>query len=157
MGAVRIRWRALAKVMVIAVGVVLALQALPGLLQPPAPPPLAKDVGLRGVVVERDRAKRVEFLPHTESKSPRPRPERASREPLAPDVISSVPHPHLKLKAKHRSPKPRGAPPPAAASAPEPPLAAAPPTPIEPPPPPPPPPPAGADPPADGSEEFAPH
>jgi len=156
MGAVRIRWRALAKVAMIAVGVVVALQALPGLLQPPAPPPLAKDVGLRGIVVERNPSKRVEFLSHTESKSPRR--ERELSSPLPPGVISSVPHRHAKPTSRRKRPKERASSPsPEPSAAESPPPAATPPTPIEPSPSPPPPPPAGPDPPADGSEEFAPH
>lgn len=155
MGAIRIRWRALGKVAAIAVAAVAVLQALPKLLQPPAPAPLARDVGLQGIEVERRPAKRVEFLSHTESKSPRRRP-RAS---LPPDVISSVPHRRAKPQKtreasqpqpRRNSPKPSGSSPPAASPTPEsPPPATASPVPIEAPPPP--------EPPSDGSEEFAPH
>src|SRR4051812_44404580 len=42
----RVRWTSAGKFAAAAVGVLLALQALPALLKPPAPPPLPPDVGL---------------------------------------------------------------------------------------------------------------
>ena len=46
MGAVRVRWSTLARWVGGGLGVLLALQALPSLLRPPAPEPLAADIGL---------------------------------------------------------------------------------------------------------------
>ena len=46
MGGLRIRWRAAGRGIVAITVAVLALQAVPSLLKPPAPPPLADDIGL---------------------------------------------------------------------------------------------------------------
>lgn len=132
----RIRWRSAARIGAALVVVAMALRVGPGLLATPAPPPLAADVGLRGVgrsapvaAVPRPRPEpvtgvgraqalgRVELLSDNERK--------LTRRPAA-DVISSVPAP----------------PPPAPEAAP---IAPAP-TPSPPP----------APSPGDGSQEFAP-
>jgi len=124
-----------------------ALQALPHLLRPPEPPPLAADVGLPRVI---SAAEPSGSGPH---RPPLPEP-RIKRSPVrsgvgpAEVVIASEPRPK-----RHRRPRAVAVPappaPPVAATA-EPPPA---PTPV----PPPPPAPGPSAPPSDGSEEFAPH
>ena len=132
----------------------LALQVLPSLLTAPAPPPLAADVGLPKVAIER---------------KPPVAPSR-SNAPIAAAPESHGHHAHLKRlpaqedldrkvsskpKPRHRHKKRRGTPPPLATQAPPPPTESSltpepPPTPTPPPTPEPPPP---AD---EGSMEFAP-
>src|SRR3954462_14255500 len=52
MRRVRVRWTSAAKAAAIVVAALVALQALPALLKPPEPPPLAPDVGLPQPVVK---------------------------------------------------------------------------------------------------------
>jgi hypothetical protein len=149
-GRVRIRWKAAGKVAAIAVGGLLALQVLPGLLKPPAPPPLGADVGLPQVEV------RPQAEPPPPPLSSAPKPRKRGRLDAK---ISSKPKPHRRKKrsqpkrVKSRptatppaiAPPPEPAPEPAPPPAPEPsPAPSEPPTRV-------PPPPAN-----DGSMEFAP-
>ena len=142
MGAVRVRWSALARWMGGGLAVLLAVQALPPLLRPPPPPPLAADVGL-----------------------PRVLPSDPAAQPAGVALVS----PARALPARHRADRRdrRRAPgrerhteagarlvgegPAVVAPAVEP-ATAPPPPPVTPAPPPAPPPP-----PADGSVEFMPH
>jgi hypothetical protein len=163
MGAVRIRWRALARVAVIAVAGIAALQALPDLLKPPAPPPLARDVGLpRVAALPKQSRGSLRTLEVQKEPRDRERQRAGAGRALPPDVISSVPHRHVKRKPRRESEPSRTKPRPPRATvltpsppAPEPPTSPPASIPIEPPPPPAP----SATPPAptDGSEEFAPH
>jgi hypothetical protein len=163
MGGVRIRWRALAKLAALVVGAVAALQVLPALLKAPAPPPLARDVGLPRVKPAPVQT-RGSFPTHEVDKEPRDSQAR-HRAALPPDVISSLPRRHHapkpKTKRSQRSKAPKTLLVPKPVTAPPPPIESAPPAPVEPPPPPAPAPPTPLPqpppPPADGSEEFAPH
>jgi len=157
MGGIRVRWRALAKLVAIVAAALAALQLLPDLLRPPVPPPLARDVGLPRVKVE-PSAKRQQVAGQ----------EPVARKPLPRDVISSVPHRHVapepgRMAAKkpganrHRHPAPPVPSAPAVETPPPPPAESPPPVSTTPAPPPSPPPPAPTQPPGDGSEEFAPH
>jgi hypothetical protein len=151
MGGVRVRWRSVGKVAALAAGGLIALQALPGLLRAPEPPPLAADVGLprplpgevreeidlragpadpaRGGAVIRERVGPARVVRRSPPKArPVLRPEPAS--------ISTPP------------PAPPSAPAPAPAASPAPPPQ---PEAVSPAPPP------AAPPPSDGSVEFAPH
>src|SRR5262245_15060260 len=56
MGAVRVRWSTLARWVGGGLALLLALQALPPLLRPPAPEPLAADIGLPRVRAARSAA-----------------------------------------------------------------------------------------------------
>ena len=128
---VRVHWRGTAKVVLVLVGGVAALQIVPSLLKAPEAPPLAPDVGLPRIEVRTG----AEPAPVT-----RKRPKPLQRHPRPP----------------HHRPKPKPAPPAATAApppAPEPPPPAPAPSPAPAPPPAPEPPP----PPEDGSAEFAPH
>src|SRR6186997_2523525 len=139
--------------MAIAAGVLLALQALPALLRPPEPPPLAPDVGLPAVVPQRPEPTtppphelhQIPHLPGRNFDAVRKRDPRRA-------VISSRPRRHRRPPAPPPRPWPEPAPP--AAPAPPSALPAPPPTPesvAAPSPAPAPPPPPPAD---DGSEEF---
>jgi len=147
MRGIRIRWAGAAKVAAIAIAALIALQALPALLKPPAPPPLAGDVGLPRVV-PRD----AEPEPHQILAPKRPKVDAVRKKPtqgreavgVAAAVISSEPRRHNHVQAES---SPVATQPPT----PEPPSYAPPPVPV-----PAPPPPAPA-PVSDGSEEFAPH
>jgi hypothetical protein len=132
-GAVRIRWSGVGKVAIVAVAALLALQALPGLLRPPQPPPLGKDVGLPQVPSPAEPSPKLRFETHGMRAKGTTKPKSRGIKSVPPgrDVISSRP----------RKPAPPAPSPPAPIT-------------YEPPPtsvPAPPPPPAG-----DGSEEFAP-
>jgi len=133
----------------------LALRLGPALLKPPEPPPLAADVGLQGVAVERVPEHVPERRAPDSSKDPghvrrQPAPPRQRRR-LEPK-IGSKPKPRPKQKAAEK-PAPPQSPPaiPAPPPTPEPPAPAPQPAPSPAPAPAPPPPPD------DGSAEFAPH
>jgi len=148
-GSVRIQWQVAAKVAGIAVACLLALQTLPSLLRPPAPPPLAKDIGLQGISVQpKPQLERV--APGGELRSPEAAEGKApKRRPHRPGTRSSA-------QGKEGAPRrqdplapapvpPSPPPPPSPAPSPPPPIPS---SPVPPPPPPPP---------SDGSLEFAPH
>jgi hypothetical protein len=125
-----------AKLAAAALGAIVAVAALPGLLRAPEPPPLGRDVGLPRVVREkkskqprRHRQRDGAFVPHSDTKAPKPERSRPKRA---------------------RAPEPAAAPEPA--PPPEPPAAEPAPEPAPPPPPAPEPAPV-----EDGSAEFAPH
>lgn len=61
MGAVRVRWGGVGKVAILAVAALLALEALPGLLRPPEPPPLGEDVGLPQIGLAPEPAPKSRF------------------------------------------------------------------------------------------------
>jgi hypothetical protein len=163
MGAVRIRWRGVARVAAIVLFGLVAVRLLPGLLRAPEPPPLAADVGLPKVapVVApvADAAPHTRTRPRRPRRKPHPRPVRDA--PAASAVIGSHRKPRIERHREHlkrRSHKPL----PAAAKAPESPPPppheyAPPPAPAPIPEPLPEPEPAPAPTPDDGSEEFAPH
>jgi hypothetical protein len=180
MGGVRIRWRGLGKVVLVLVGGLLALQVLPSLLKPPAPPPIAADVGLPQVEVQQPE----EGSPQPSDSSrpfstrhPEPRPierrhhPKAGRRGQLSVKVSSKPRrkrhrPHRELpESRSSAPASAGAPahpagsPPVPSPPPAPEPSSPPPTPLPAPAPSPiPPPPSEPSPPAnDGSEEFAPH
>jgi hypothetical protein len=161
-GGIRIRWGALGRFAAIAAAGLAALQILPGLLQAPQPPPLARDVGL-------PRVRRIRPA------KAMPRPKHAARfqkheihvkgtirsvgvekrptpGPAATAVIGSVPHGR---KPMRRQPKPAAgakpaepieSPPVSPAPAPAAPIEAPPPAPAAP-----------LQPVGDGSIEFEPH
>jgi hypothetical protein len=141
MGAVRVRWWALARWVGGGLAVLLAVQALPPLLRPPPPAPLAADVGL-----------------------PRVRPPDPA---VPPDDVARV-SPARALPARHRvdrrgrrrAPGREGHTEAARLVGEDPAVVAPAVAPATPPPPPPvtpAPPPAPPPPPADGSVEFMPH
>ncbi|HEX5929805.1 MAG TPA: hypothetical protein VFY48_10470 [Solirubrobacterales bacterium] len=143
MGTVRIRWKGLGKVAAAAVAGLLALQALPGLLRAPQPPPLAPDVGLPRVQVQRPEPVAAPKPPPRKprrSQPPKPRPIRRA-EPLGRNTTQ-------KRGSTDRG-EVEAAPVPLA-------VPAQAPAPVAPPPPVPPPIPPPA-PPGDGSVEFMPH
>jgi hypothetical protein len=137
MGKVQVRWSVVAKATLVAVIAALALRLLPTLLRPPAPPPLAADVGLPSVEIQPERHE--------------PEPK---LEPVAPPR-KRVPPP-LKPERQHQKRKPATSPAPLTAPVPVPepppsaPVSAPAPVPVPAPAPEPPPRPG------DGSVEFAP-
>jgi len=128
----------------IAIVVLLALQALPGLMRPPAPPPLDADVGLPRATPHDAEPELHQILAPKQPKLDAVR-RRGQSVSAATAVISSKPR---RPRRKHRQPPsvalPAPEPPPAPAPTYSPPAALTPPPPA--------PTPAG-----DGSEEFAPH
>jgi hypothetical protein len=142
MGAVRVRWSTLAKWVGAGLAALLAAQALPPLLRPPAPPPLAADVGL---------------------------PRVRAAEPATPAALAARVSPARALPARHRpdrhgrrrpTGRERRTEPEAHAVGEDQVIIAPAVEPATPPPPPavtPAPPPAPPPPPADGSVEFMPH
>ncbi|MGN6216725.1 MAG: hypothetical protein ACTHN7_07190 [Solirubrobacterales bacterium] len=109
MRGVRVRWARAGKAAAIAIAGLVALQALPGLLKPPAPPPLEADVGLPRVV----------------PKEPAPVRRRRGRQAVGPAIVVAKPaapaHP-----PKPPSPSSPSTPEPAAYVPPPPPAPAAP-------------------------------
>jgi hypothetical protein len=137
MGRVQVRWSVLAKMALVVVIALLALRLLPTLLRPPAPPPLAADVGLPAVEIQHE-------LHEPEPKlEPAATPKRRVPHPLKPE-----------RRRQKRKPAPSPAPVTAPAAAPEPPPSAPVSTPV-----PMPAPATAPEPPPlpdDGSVEFAP-
>src|SRR3954468_19253068 len=163
MRRVRVRWTSAAKAAAIAVGALVALQTLPALLKPPAPPPLAPDVGLPQPVV-RDAEPELHQQIHPAEVEvdavrrrglERPR----GRTGVGPATVVSRSGRRLHRRRRHPQPMRAPAPTPAAptptAPAPEPATYVPPPTPVPVAPAPEPAPSAPA-PVGDGSEEFAP-
>jgi hypothetical protein len=139
MGPIRIRWRSAARIGGFALAGLIVLKLLPGLLEPPDPPPLAADVGLpRGVGkqvevrlepvekeqdLSKDRRRRKhprlrEPLRRTEKKQvgevePAPRPQRHDRTapPVSPPE-ASPPAPLPVSPATAAAPLPPPSPPP---------------------------------------------
>ena len=144
----RIRWSGMAKLAIGAIAGLVALQALPAMLHPPEPPPLAEDVGL-------PRIDRSAGSPPPQTRLETPRAHKGAGKTTKSAAIDVI-------RSKPRSPRPAAAKPKAP---PAPPVEPPAPSPVyEPPPPSSPtpsatlaPPPAAAPPPGDGSEEFAPH
>jgi len=145
MGGLRLRWAVIGKAGGAYLLALIAVLVLPGLLRPPAPPPLEPDVGLpRGAIPALERPARARLEAR---RGPRPRLEAAigqARRPVSVPV-RAAPEPRRSRRSS-RPPAVESAPAPAPAPAPPPPPAvAAAPAPAPPPPP------------GDGSEEFAPH
>src|SRR6478735_492685 len=97
MRGVRVRWAGAAKVAALAIAALVALQTLPELLKPPAPPPLAEDVGLPRVV------------PKDAEKEPEPRKLRfetdAQRPKRTARLSKSGAKPKLRFETDARRPK----------------------------------------------------
>jgi len=144
---VRVRWAGTWKVAAVAVGLLIAVQALPVLMRPPQPPPLAKDVGLPPVMPAAEESPPPNLRFETDAERPK-----GTTGMAATGVISSTPRPRQRRERRQivrPSPAPQ---PPVSATPPAEPVPYEPPTPpIAPPAPAPPPAPPG-----DGSEEFAP-
>ena len=143
MARVRIRWKALGKGVALAALGLLGLQLLPSLLKPPEPPPLAADVGLPRIAIERQPVAAAPELNEArarprKNRQPQRRPEpRTNREPrpITPSPASPSPPPAPPQSAPILEQSPAPAPEPAPVSAP---------------------PPAPEPAPTDGSLEFAP-
>jgi len=171
-GGLRIHWMTLGKGVALAGVGLLALQVLPGLLKPPAPPPLAGDVGLPRVQIDREAG--VKAPSQAEASGPAtPKLRRRQHLPKLPGhpglrggKISSKPAPHRHPRKKRRkakqAPAAEALPTKTASPTPSPPPVPSPPSTPEPPPAPssapsPAPPPEPSSPAEDGSAEFAPH
>src|ERR1700745_2438437 len=109
MRGVRVRWGSAVKVAAIAVGALLALQALPALLKPPEPPPRAPDVGLPRVVpvqgAPKPAPRKQWFQPddiRPKGTMEGPREEDPAKARFQTDEI----RPKGTTKSRHRHPKP---------------------------------------------------
>src|SRR5215218_3362481 len=143
----------MAKVAAVAVVTLLAVQALPGFLRPPEPPPLEPDVGLPQVVPTEPSPSPAARAAGPVSDRGLSLPGESSRSsPPAAETRTIDEKPSRRSPSRHKEQLPPAAtplPPPAPAPEPVAPVPVPPPAPV-----PVPPPPA---PPSDGSEEFAPH
>lgn len=158
---VRVQWQVMAKVFGVGIACLLALEAGPSLLKPPAPPPLPADVGLPQAPRQMPPLRRFDLSPPY--RGVKGQNEHRHRIKSKGSVLhrksAGAGEVERTMAPSHRPsppvPPPAPAPPmvstPTQASTPSPPPVPPQATPLPPPPPPVPPPPA------DGSEEFAPH
>src|SRR5215212_4799432 len=86
MGCLRIRWTAAGRAILAVLGVVVAALVLPGLLAPPAPPPVPASVGLASVV----RPRPPQAMPDQRRRREQPR-IRPERPPISPQAIHRAP------------------------------------------------------------------
>src|SRR5215213_10279916 len=142
MGAIRVRWLTLARGAGAALAALLAVQAVPALLRPPPPEPLAPDIGLPAIAPSKPVV-RFAGVGRLSPARALPAGSRADRDsPQAAGLARPTTPPAPPAKAPTTTPHSVPAPAPAAApAAPAPPISA----------------PAPAPPPGDGSVEFMPH
>jgi hypothetical protein len=134
MGAVRVRWSTLARWVGGGIAVLLAVQALPPLLRPPPPAPLAADIGLPRVRTPDPAVQPTGVARVSPARALPARRRRRLGRRRAPGR-----KPHFEAEARTEGPAvvaPAAPPPPPVTSAP---------------------PPAAPPPPTDGSVEFMPH
>ncbi len=150
------RWAGATRVAALAIVALLALQALPDLMKPPAPPPLSTDVGLPQAIPEDAEPEQhrtpVPLRPKFDAVRMKGKRKQKAEGDGAVGPVRAV----ISSKPQHRRRRRHPQPPAAAPPVPEPPPAAAPDY-SPPPAPAPAPPPHSPAPPGDGSEEFAPH